>query len=110
MRDWQNAASFNQEAIRLKSAANMHTLYYNVLNAARIAGGRGDSAEAERLYQQAIDEGNNDPWVVWEAHAGLGAVALQQHRAAAAVQHFESAVNLLEKTRADVASTELKLP
>ena len=52
----------------------------------------------------------NDPSVVWEAHAGLGAVALQQHQSAAAVQHFEAAVNVLEKTRADVVSTELKLP
>ena len=110
LRDWQNAASFNQEAIRLKTTANVNTLYYNVLNAARIAGGRGDSAEAARLYQQAIDDGKTDPSVVWEAHAGLGAVALQQHQPAAAVQHFEAAVNLLEKTRSDVVSTELKLP
>ena len=93
LRDWANADSFNQEAIRLKTAANVHTLYYNVLNAARIARGRGDSAEAARLYQQAIEEGKNDPSVVWEAHAGLGAVALQQHQPAAAVQHFEAAVN-----------------
>ena len=110
LHDWQNAASFNQEAIRLKKAASVPTLYYNVLNAARIAGGRGDSAEAAHLYQQAIEEGKSDPSVVWEAHAGLGAVALQQHQPAAAVQHFEAAVNLLEKTRADVVSTELKLP
>ena len=108
--DWQNAASFNQEAIRLKTAANVHTLYYNVLNAARIAGGRGDSAEATRLYRQAIDEGKTDPAVVWEAQAGLGTVALQQHQPTAAVQHFEAAVDLLEKTRSDVVSTELKLP
>ena len=93
LRDWANADTFNREAIRLKSAANMHTLYYNVLNAARIARGRGDSAEATRLYEQAMDEGKNDPSVVWEAHAGLGAVALQQHQPAAAVQHFEAAVN-----------------
>src|ERR1035437_813888 len=110
LRDWQNAASFNQEAIRLKKAANVLTLYYNVLNAGRIARGSGDSAEAARLDQQAIDEGKTDPAVVWEAHAGLGAVALQQHLPAAAVQHFEAAVNLLEKTRSDVVSTELKLP
>ena len=110
MSDWQNAASFNQEAIRLKTAANVHTLYYNVLNAARIAGGRGDSAEAARLFQQAIDEGKIDPAVVWEAHSGLGAVALQQRQPLAAVRHFEAAVNLLEKTRSDVVSTELKLP
>ena len=110
LNDWQNAATFNQEAIRLKTAANVHTLYYNVLNAARIERGRGNSAEAARLYQQAIDEGNTDPSVVWEAHAGLGAVALQQHQPAAAVQQFEAAVIILEKTRADVGSTELKLP
>ena len=110
LRDWQNAASFNQEAIRLKIAANVPTLYYNVLNAAQIARGRSDSAEAARLYQQAIDEGKNDPAVVWEGHEGLGAVALQQHQPAVAVQHFEAAVNQLEKTRADVVSTELKLP
>jgi CHAT domain-containing protein/tetratricopeptide (TPR) repeat protein len=110
LHDWQNATSFNQEAIRLKTAANVHTLFYNVLNAARIARGRGDSAEAALLYQQAIEEGARDPEVVWEAQAGLGAVALQQHRPAAAVQHFEAAVDLLEKTRFDVVSTELKLP
>jgi CHAT domain-containing protein len=110
LRDWQNAASFNQEAIRLKTTATVHTLYYNVLNAARIASGRGDSSEAASLYHQAIEEGKDDPAVVWEAQAGLGAVALQQHQPEAAVQHFEAAVNLLEKTRADVVSTELKLP
>jgi CHAT domain-containing protein len=110
LHDWQNAASFNQEAIRLKTTAKVPTLYYNVLNAARIARGRGDSVEAARLYQQAIEEGKDDPAVVWEAHAGLGAVALQQHQPGVAVQHFEAAVNQLEKTRADVVSTELKLP
>ena len=108
--DWANAAGFNQEAIRLKIAAHMHTLYYNVLNAARIARARAGPAEAARLYQQAIDEGKADPAVVWEAQAGLGAVALEQHRPSDAVQHFESAVGLLEKTRAGVAGTELKLP
>jgi CHAT domain-containing protein len=110
LHDWQNAATFNQEAIRLKTAASLHTLYYNVLNAARIASGRGDAAEAARLFRQAIDDGKTDPAVVWEAQAGLGAVALQQHQPAAAVQHFEAAVNLLEKTRSDVVGTELKLP
>jgi CHAT domain-containing protein len=110
LRDWANAATFNQEAIRLKGAANLHTLYYNVLNAARIASGRGDSTEAARLFQQAIDEGSSDPSVVWEAHSGLGDVALQQDQPKIAVQHFEDAVTVLEKTRSDVVSAELKLP
>ena len=110
LRDWQNASTFNQEAIRLKTAANVHTLYHNVRNAAQIAAGRGDYPEAARLFQQAIDEGKDDPSVVWESHAGLGDVALQQHQPKAAVQHFEAAVTVLEKTRSDVVSAELKLP
>src|SRR4029077_17620332 len=98
LRDWNQATSFNQEAIRLKTAAGVKTLYYNVLNAARIANGRGDLAQAVRLFQQAMSEGAMDPAVVWEAHAGLGEVALQQRQPAAAVEHFEAAVNVLEKT------------
>ena len=73
LRDWQNAATFNQEAIRLKTAAKVPTLYYNVLNAARIAArSRRFRGSHCACYQQAIDEGQNDPSVVWEAHAGLG--------------------------------------
>jgi len=99
----------NQEAIRLKTAAGIHTLYHNSLNAARIAQGRGDLAKAEELYQQAMKNAVSDPDVIWNAHAGLGALAIDQHRQADAVRHFEAAVNSLEQTRAGYSGAEMKL-
>jgi CHAT domain-containing protein/tetratricopeptide (TPR) repeat protein len=108
--DWQNAASLNQEAIRLKTAAGAKTLFYNVLNGANIAAGRGDATEAARLYRQAIADGKEDPSVVWESHEGLGSLALGQKQPALAVEHFAAAVAVLEQTRANVASAELRLP
>ncbi|MEO8594391.1 MAG: CHAT domain-containing protein [Candidatus Solibacter sp.] len=109
LHDWNEAASINQEAIRLKTAAGVQTLYYNVLNAARIARGRGDLEEAARLYQQAMTEGPRDPGVLWESQAGLGAVSLQQKHPAEAVEHFEAAVKVLEEMRAGVNGAEMKL-
>jgi CHAT domain-containing protein/lipopolysaccharide biosynthesis regulator YciM len=110
LEDWDKAAALNDEAIRLKTAAKLQTLFYNVLNSARIAAGRGDAGTAARLFNQAMDEGKSDPWVVWEAREGLGALALRQHQPAEASRNFEAAVSMVEKTRADFSRAEFKLP
>ena len=110
LEDWDKAAVLNDEAVRLKTAEGLHTLFYNVLNAARIAAGRGDGGTAVRLYNQAMEEGKADPSVVWEAHEGLGALALGRQQPAEAARHFEAAVSMVEQTRADFSRTEFKLP
>jgi CHAT domain-containing protein len=108
--DWQNAAAQNDEAVRLKTTAHVNTLFYNLLNSARIAQGRGDTAQAVKLYTRAIAEGKDDPSVNWEAHEGIGAIAVRAGQPAEAVRHFETAVNVVEKTRGDLLRTEFKLP
>ncbi len=108
--DWSNAASLNEEAVRLKSAARINTLFYNTLNSARIASGRGDLDLAARLFGQAMAEGKDDPSVAWGVHEGLGAIARRQHQPAEAVRQFEDAVDVVEKTRSDLLRTEFKLP
>lgn len=108
--DWRNAATLNQEAIRLKTAANSKTLFYNTVNSAGIAAGLGQRAEAARLYLDAIAAGNDDPSVVWQAQEGLGRLALLDRQPEAAARHFEAAIGVVEKTRSDLLRTELKLP
>jgi CHAT domain-containing protein/uncharacterized protein HemY len=108
--DWPNAESLNQEAIRLKNSAHVGTLFYNLLNAARIASGRGDFDQAVHLFKRAMADGKDDPSVSWEAHEGLGDIAVRQHQPIAAVSHFEAALDVVEKTRSDLLRTEFKLP
>jgi CHAT domain-containing protein len=110
LEDWDKAAVLNDEAVRLKTVEGLHTVFYNVLNSARIAAGRGDAGTAIRLFNQAMEEGKSDPGVVWEAQEGLGALALRRHQPAEAARHFEAAVSMVEKTRSDLLRTEFKLP
>ncbi|MDE3167770.1 MAG: CHAT domain-containing protein [Acidobacteriota bacterium] len=108
--DLPRAESLNQESIRLRTANNYPVLYYNRLNAARIAAARGDRAEAARLFHQAMKDSRDDPSVTWEAEEGLGTLALAARQPAEASRHFEAAVSLVERTRGGLESTEFKLP
>src|SRR5262249_49044374 len=62
------------------------------------------------LYAQALAEGKDDPRAQWEAHEGLGLLAQRRNDLDGATREFEAAVDLLEKTRADLLRTEFKLP
>jgi CHAT domain-containing protein len=108
--DWPNADALNREAMRLKQSTGSHTLYYNVLNSAKIAAGRGEVEQAKASFAQALAEGRDDPSVLWEAREGLGVLAGKQRDLAGAVREFEASVEVLEKTRADLLRTEFKLP
>lgn len=110
LRDLANAESLNQESSRLRTADHDARLYYNELNAARIASARGDRAEAARRYGVALKDGGSDPSVTWEAEEGLGQLAVAAGNPAEAVRHFEAALAIVEQTRAGLDRTEFKLP
>src|SRR5262245_6050811 len=52
--DWDEAARFNDEATRLKTASRTGNLVHNTLNAAQIAQGRGRLDEATRLFAEVL--------------------------------------------------------
>ncbi len=110
MGDLANAESLNEESIRLRKADKNARLYYNELNAGRIAVARGDREAAEHHFSQAMKDGKSDPLVTWEAQEGLGTLAVKQGRWADALQHFEAAVDIVEETRSSLDRTEFKLP
>jgi CHAT domain-containing protein/tetratricopeptide (TPR) repeat protein len=108
--DWSNADSLNDVAIRLRTAAKVQTLFYNRLTSARIASGRGEIDRAMQMYGDVLVAGKDDPSVIWEAHEGLGAIAVRQHQPVEAARQFEAAIDVVERTRSDLLRTEFKLP
>ena len=106
---WEAAERFNDEAARIKKERKSETLVYNTLNSARIAMGRGEHAKAAQLFRSAIEASPEDPSVLWDANAGLGAVSFALQDRAAAAKHFEAALGVIEKTRADLLRTESKI-
>jgi CHAT domain-containing protein len=108
--EWDKAEELNQTAIRLKQAAKLKTIYYNLRNEADIAAGKGDLQRAEKLYKQVVEDAKPDPSIVWDAHNGLGMVAWRRRNIATALREYEAAVDLVERTRAEIERTEFKLP
>jgi CHAT domain-containing protein len=107
--NWRDAEAMNEESIRLNRSARSSTLY-NLVNSARIAVGRKELDSAEMFYSHALVEGKDDPAVQWGAHGGLGEVARERGRTADAEREFESAIDQIAKTRAELRRTEFKLP
>jgi len=107
--DWDSAEQFNGEATRIKTEAGATTLVYNTVNSARIAMGRGSHNAAIHLYQTAIKAAPEDPSVLWDSHAGLGAVYIVMGDKRAAGKHFEAALAVIEKTRAQLLRTDSKV-
>ena len=110
LRDWSGAQAFNDEAIRLKQSIEDHTLQYNLLNAARIAQGRGDLDAAAEHYEHALAESTSDPVASWEAHGGKAVLATLRKHTPLAIREFETAIEIVEKTRSDMPSPDLRLP
>ena len=108
---WNEATHFNNEAKKLAAAAGSRSVrpVYFTLNAAEISAGRGEHAEAERLFTDALAAAEGIPSVVWSAHAGLAGTAMAVAQPERAARHFEAALETIEKTRSSLLKTEFRL-
>jgi len=107
--DWDAAQAANNEARRLKTQAGDETLVYNALNDAQIALGRGQLADASRLFNDTLRTAKDDPSLQWLAHAGLADIARSRKDRATTVREFEATLRTIERTRADLLKTDYKL-
>jgi CHAT domain-containing protein len=108
--EWNRAESLNEESIRLRKSADLPRFYFNDLNAGMIALGRRNLAESRRCLTQALTDGKDIFFVQWQATEGLGRIALAEGKPAEAIQHFDEAAGIIERTRSGLAKTEFKLP
>ncbi|MEZ5318713.1 MAG: CHAT domain-containing tetratricopeptide repeat protein [Vicinamibacterales bacterium] len=106
---WDDAARSNAEAITLKEDLGLPTLAYNVQNRARIAAGRGAVDEATSLFREVLAAKDLDPFLAWEAHAGLGSTLFAAGRTREATAEFDAALDIIGRTRADLVRTEQRL-
>ncbi|MGH9370109.1 MAG: tetratricopeptide repeat protein, partial [Vicinamibacterales bacterium] len=106
--NFDEAERFNREAIRLKTRTRGSTLY-NTFYSARIASGRGQLADAKRLYQETLEGSEGQPGVRWETLDGLARVALAAGDRRTAARHFGAALDTIQQTRSDLLKTEYRL-
>ena len=102
----QQAERANQRAIAL-AADTARALVRQ--NAAAIAAGRGQEDEAIRLYQEAIEVADNDPFVLWESRAGLADVYARTHSYRLANQEFARTIEVINRNSTRLSKDDYKL-
>ena len=107
--DWDRAESLNARALQIRSASRTANVVHNTLNAARIAQGRLQLANAAELYRAALAGAGDEASVRWDAHRGLGEVALASGRPDEATKEFEAALAVIDHTRAGLLKVDYKL-
>jgi hypothetical protein len=103
--EWDEAGQLNAEAQR-KTFQEAQTRLSAMLTRARIAGGRKQIAEAKRLYTRVIAAAPANAGQLWEAHAALAGLHWEMGERAQANGHFESAIRIIQKTRAEFFRSE----
>jgi CHAT domain-containing protein len=107
--DWANAGRVNGVAKELNAAIGNEDSPYYTLNDAHIATGRGEAREANTLFSHALALGRDDPSTQWIAHAGLARLAVAAHDQRTAAREFQAALDVIERTRAELLQTDYKL-
>jgi CHAT domain-containing protein len=106
---WNDAAKFNEEAAGFAPASGGSAQAFRVVTEAQVAAGRGRADEAERLFQEALAASEGVPAVRWMAYDGLARLAVSGKRTAEAAQHFEAALDTVEKTRSALLRTDYRI-
>ncbi len=79
------------------------------LNRAKIFRRRGQSEPAIAAYNRAMQLGIESPSILWEAHAGLGALYGESNDLASANAHYEKALAVISANRADQLKSDYKI-
>jgi CHAT domain-containing protein/Tfp pilus assembly protein PilF len=105
---WDLADDANSEARRL--GGSLAVLAGGLTsNAAEIAAGRGDIAEAARLFHDTLALATDRPSLQWSAYEGLGRLAIAGGRPREAEGHFQRTLDVIERTRSDLLKADYRL-
>ena len=106
---WDEAERYNEQGRRLAPPEARTNVSFSTLHTADIAMGRGEHAEAQRLFRLVLAEPAVEPALRWAAHDGLGVIARRQGNSRDAVAQLNEALGTLERTRADLLRTDDRL-
>jgi CHAT domain-containing protein/Tfp pilus assembly protein PilF len=107
---WQEAQRVNQQAFEIKKGIqSARGNPFELVNAARIAAGEGNTAAAEGLYRQLLSDPQTDPVPVLEGSRRLAQLYAQTGRPEQARIQFKDALARADARRADLSHDENKL-
>ena len=107
--DWDSAERHNNEALALER--RLHSSMFEAMElctAGRIAAGRGNVPEAERLFREAMDQTARDPRFKLDAQTDLAKLYFTTGRPGRAAAEFRAAVKSIDRLNAGLVKDDYK--
>lgn len=105
---WDDAERLSRQSRSLREPDSADVIY-DTVNDAAIAQGRGRLNDAAKLYGSALAVRATDPFPIADAYVGLARLDLAKGRTAQAAAHFESALEVIERTQSTLIKTDYQL-
>jgi len=105
---WDKAQEWNEKA-RSASTPENKTGPYVDLNAARIATGQGRPEKAIVVYQNLLRSSGLPPSLVWDCHALLANIFIDEKKYDEAGREFRAALDVIHKTRSDLLKSQFQI-
>ena len=103
--EWKKAEDANAEATRL--GGNRPDLRVGI--AAEIALGQGQLDTATDLFSEALRLAKDKPSMQWSMYEGLGRTAIAAKKPTEAERHFQTTLDVIERTRSDLLKADYRL-
>jgi CHAT domain-containing protein/predicted negative regulator of RcsB-dependent stress response len=107
-KQWDKAQEWNEKA-RSASTPENKTPPYVELNAARIAAGQGRPEQAMDVYQKLLGTAGLPPSLVWDCHALLANIYIDEKKYSQAGREFRAALDVIDKTRSDLLKSQFQI-
>ena len=107
----QEAQLYGDEAFKMAHVRNDRASeLYPLLVRGQVAAGRGDHAEAEKVFHEVATDKKSDLSLRWQAQNDLAELYERDHRFAEADKQYQEALATIEQSRATLQHEEFKLP
>ncbi len=111
-RNWSQAQRYNERAMRLRlqNKDESDDIDFSMVNAAEIAVGTGETAEADRILDDLLArKGDLRDEVLWEAYASKSELSALKGDTEGATRNYELALGQIEKIRERLGSEEWQI-
>jgi CHAT domain-containing protein/Tfp pilus assembly protein PilF len=110
LKDWAAAQNYNDKALEIQRKipdriGELHSLK----NAARVAHGKEQNDDSERIFRQVIGTDSSDPAPVLDAEAGLAKLLAATDRPEKADQQFRDTLALIDSSRSRLVKDDYKV-
>ncbi len=105
---WDKGEEWNEKSRHL-AGPESSSGPYQLVNAARIADGRGQTETAIQRFKKVIAMSGVPAELIWDCHSYLARIYVRQHHYAEADREYREVLDVIDKARSDLLKSQFQI-